>query len=230
MTKRVAIVTGAGRGIGAATARKLAEEKFDLILVSRTEKQLQEVRRNILEDFSETEILCIPADVCNEEQMKAVFEECREHFGKLDLLINNAGYIKVSALENNSLEDWHKTLDVNLTALFLSCREAISIMEAGACIINISSLAGVSGVSKFPGFVPYSAAKAGVIGFSEALAVELAGNKIRVQVLAPGAVDTQMLREALPNVKTSTQPKQIAEEIWRLYKDEGTGKLKVLSN
>jgi len=227
MDKKVALITGAGRGIGAATAHKLAENGFDLILISRTESELQEVRRNILDKFSDRQVLCIPADVSKEAQMKSVFEECRQHFGRLDVLINNAGYIRVANLEKHSMEDWYRTIDVNLTAVFISCREALSLMSSGSVIINISSLAGVNGVRKFSGFSSYSAAKAGVIGFTEALAEELKPKGIRVQVFAPGAVETKMLNDALPGLKTPTQPIDVADEIWSLMNEESTGTVKV---
>jgi 3-oxoacyl-[acyl-carrier protein] reductase len=149
----------------------------------------------------------------------------------------------VEALESTSDESWDQQIRVNLSGVFYLCREFARWQkclsqpkhpEFRASILNVSSLAGVSGLVKFPGFAAYAASKAGVIGLSEVLASELLPQGILVNVVAPGATDTQMLREALPNLKTSTTASEVASYILdRIYESETkrlTGQIWSLQN
>jgi len=215
LNKKLAFITGAGRGIGAATAKRFAQEGMNLALVSRSAQQLRELKKGIQQDFKDLEILCLPADISKQNEILKVFEEITNHFGSLDVLVNNAGVIWVKDFEKMSVQEWDETMAVNLRALFFTCQKAIPLMKkAGAgSIINISSLAGIQGLQKFRGFSAYTASKMGVVGLTEVLSEELKEEGIRVNCVAPGAVDTQMLRTALPGLKTSTKPEDIAEEI-----------------
>lgn len=228
---KVVLITGAGRGIGAASAKLFASKGCHLVLLSRTAEELQAVRREIVQDFPDAQVLCTCCDVSNEEQVMRVFEEVDQHFGRLDVLINNAGFIAVKSFTELSLSVWNQTLGVNLTGVFLFSREAMKRMlpvESG-CIVNISSLAGIEAEKKFSGFSAYSAAKAGVVALTQSLAVEFAETNIRIACVAPGAVDTKMLNDALPNMKTTTKPEDIAEEIYAACQ-QNSPVIKVLSN
>jgi len=233
---RVVLITGAGRGIGAATAKLLAGFGCRLVLVSRTADQLQAVRKEILERNANTEVLCLPADISNDLQISKLVDEITQHFGVLDGLINNAGAIVVKKFTEMSLQDWDKTIGINLRTVFMLSQAALPLLKKSlvASIVNISSLAGIQSMEKFPGFSAYTAAKMGLVGLSQVMALELKASSIRVNVIAAGAVDTQMLQEALPGLKTSTTPEDLAREILYFVDEDlcsgTTGELKVLGN
>lgn len=230
MSRPVALVTGAGRGIGAATALLLARD-FDLMLTSRTLRELEATQSKI-QATSQASVCIFAGDISNQAQVQALFAKLQDEFSRLDVLINNAGFIKPKPLMETSWEEWKTCMAVNLDALFFTCQSAIPLLQKQdqACIINVSSLAGLQGLPKFPGFVAYSAAKAGVIGFSESLAAELRDTSIRVHAFAPGAVNTKMLAEALPEFKTSTQPEDAARKLLELLEEQSTGQVLALAN
>lgn len=231
MKSRV-LITGGSRGIGAATGLAFAREGFEVVLVSRTLSDLEASAQRIRQEFPGSEIMTIAADVSDEAQVLSIFNQVDQ----IDVLINNAGYIRVTPVEDLSLEEWRRTIDINLTSCFLMSRELIrrNKTNRNACIINISSLGGIQGKTKFPGFLAYSSAKAGVIALTECLAVEAKTAGIRVNCIAPGTVNTRMLQEALPGIQTTTQPEDIAEEILYFVIDPVgktlTGEIKELVN
>jgi NAD(P)-dependent dehydrogenase (short-subunit alcohol dehydrogenase family) len=145
-----------------------------------------------------------------------LFAETKRKFGNIDILVNNAGVIRVRPIQEMTVDDWDAGLAVNLRGSFLCAREAFRVMKEtgrGGSIVNMSSLAGIRGVEKFPGTSAYAASKHGVVGLTEVLAVEGRGVGIRVNCVAPGAVDTRMLREGAPLLKTSTSPEDVARTI-----------------
>jgi NAD(P)-dependent dehydrogenase (short-subunit alcohol dehydrogenase family) len=189
---KVALVTGAGRGIGRAIALMAAGEGFQVGLLARSEGELEETAALIR--ASGGEALLLPADVSDPEAVKRAFARLFETWGDLSLLVNNAGWARFSRVEETSTANWNRILAVNLTGTFLCCREAIpSMRHAGAgIIVNIASSAGKKGYAEQGAYV---AAKHGVIGLSKVLAMELRAAGIRVHVVCPGGVETRLAEE-----------------------------------
>lgn len=192
MDKKIALVTGASRGIGAEIARSLAQNGYYVFVNYNTSESLanavvDEIRNS--GNMAET----IKCDVSKPNEVKVMFEYIRKCYGKLDLLVNNAGISITGFFQDLSDDDWHKIIDVNLSSVFYCSREAIKIMlnNNSGKIINISSMWGLVGGAME---VHYSATKAGVIGLSKALAKEVAPSGITVNVVAPGSIGTDMLK------------------------------------
>lgn len=216
---QVALITGAGRGIGAAAARVLAVHGANVVLVSRTLSELNQVKNSLIQlGISEEQILVIPTDLRDPSAIENAFAQAKNAFGPISILVNNAGTIVSKKLLDLTTDDWDQMMDVNLKAMFLCCQFAFRQMQSrgGGEIVNISSLGGVQNTEKFPGYSVYTASKSGVVGLTEALAVEGREFKIRVNAIAPGAVDTKMFREAATHLKTSTTPDHIAQVILSL--------------
>jgi NAD(P)-dependent dehydrogenase (short-subunit alcohol dehydrogenase family) len=223
---KTAFVTGAGRGIGAATARLFAENGARVVLVSRTRAQLDKEAARINQDFGPGRALAIAGDVGSENFVREAFEKSEKAFGPVNILVNNAGAINDrSPLSETSLETWEKIFSTNVTGTFLCCKYAIAQMHpsGGGAIVNVSSLSGIRSALKFPGYCSYIASKHAVVGLTEGLSVEVKQFGIRVNCVAPGAVDTEMLRRAAPELKTQTQPEDIARVIAYLC-DDGASK------
>jgi NAD(P)-dependent dehydrogenase (short-subunit alcohol dehydrogenase family) len=222
LTGAVAVVTGAGRGIGAATAVELAARGARVVLVSRTVTELAAVAAEIAKVGGDT--LAVRADVTDESDVERIFTTTHERFGPVTHLVNNAGTALPAPLEKMSLVTWRATLDTNLTSTYLCSREALKDMlpRGRGRIVNVSSVSGVSNVPKFPGFVAYAAAKAGVIAFTEALAAEVGPAGVRVLCVSPGAVATRLLAAVAPQFKASMVPADVARIIAFLASDDAS--------
>jgi len=210
---KTALVTGGGRGIGRATALLLAERGARVAVCSRTQSEVDgTVSQIILKGGIAKGYLC---DVADEARVVELFSRIRGDFGRLDILVNNAGMFAGGMVENTSLSEFNETVAANLTSVFLCGREAFGMMKKnGGSIVNVSSLAGVKGAKKFPGFGAYSAAKSGVVGLTEVMAEEGRGYGIRANAVCPGAVDTAMLRAAFPDADfPKLRPEQVAAAI-----------------
>lgn len=206
---KVAIVTGASRGIGRAIATLFAAEGAAVVLAARDTKQLEEIARAISQAGGRA--LASPVDVADEASVAALFAETTKAFGPVDMLVNAAGAFARASLSEMTTATWDAVLNVNLRGTFLCCREAFRVMPpGGGIIVNFSSLSGVPKVEKFPGNSAYVTSKFGVAGLSEALALEGKPLNIRVVAVSPGAVDTEMLRAAAPHLKAGMTPEQMA--------------------
>ncbi|MEZ0227423.1 MAG: SDR family NAD(P)-dependent oxidoreductase [Planctomycetota bacterium] len=218
----VAVVTGAGRGIGAATAIELAARGAKVVLASRTEKELVEVASAIARDGGTA--LPVRCDVTREEEVARLFREARERLGAVTLLVNNAGTVAQGELATLSLDAWRTNIETNLTSTFLCSRAALAdMLPAGrGRIVNVASVSGVTNVPKFPGFVGYAAAKAGVIAFTEALAAEVGPRGVKVFCVSPAAVETALLARVAPGLKADMKPTDIARIIAILATEDAT--------
>lgn len=186
----VAIVTGASRGIGRAIAQALAEEGAKVVInYASASTAAQQVVSEITSFGGEA--IAIQADVSEQDQVEALVNAVMEKWHRIDILINNAGITRDTLLVRMKPEDWQAVIDLNLTGVFL-CTKAVSkvmLKQRSGRIINITSVAGQMGN---PGQANYSAAKAGVIGFTKTVAKELAGRGIIVNAVAPGFIATDM--------------------------------------
>jgi len=223
---KVAVVTGAGRGIGAATARLFARQGALVVLASRSVSEIRTVADQINNEGTGRRALAVPTDVSQEDQVLRLFDTVKASFGPLDILVNNAAVVEVCDFVEMELKNWEKVMAVNVRGVFLCCREAFRQMVAGkksGAIINMASLSGVRGPEKFKGLSSYVVSKYGVLGLSEILAVEGKPYGIRVNSIAPGAVDTAMLKQAAPFLQTKTRPEDIAKTILFLADDGQSG-------
>ena len=186
---RVAIVTGGTRGIGLAIARGLAEDGASVVVSGRDAGRLEAAMKEI--ETASGASLALAADAAKREDADRLVEAARERFGRIDVLVNNAGITRDQLLVRMKDDDWDQVLDTNLRGVFLMTRAAGKVMmkQRSGRIINISSTAGAMGN---PGQVNYSAAKAGVMGFTKAVARELAHWHILVNAVAPGLIETDM--------------------------------------
>ena len=222
--KKVAIVTGASRGIGKACALELAKDGYTVIInyTSNPEKA-EEVVNEIKENGG-----CAKSskfDVSNKEEVQTAIDGIFTEFGRIDVLVNNAGITRDNLIIRMSDEEWENVIRVNLNSAFYVTKPVAKIMmkQRQGCIINMSSIAGVCGNA---GQSNYSASKAGVIGFTKSLAKELASRNIRVNAIAPGLIQTDMTKdldtskiaEAIP-LKRAGEPSDIAKTVRFLASD-----------
>lgn len=219
---KVALVTGGGRGIGQATALLLAQNGAFVYVCSRTARQIEETVK-LIRDVGK-EAAAIVCDVSDERQVMEMFSVIEKKKGRLDILVNNAALFSPSLVEETTLEQFQEVIAVNCTGAFLCAREAFKQMKPrGGSIVNISSLSGVRGAEKFPMFCSYIVSKFGVVGLTEALAVEGSQYGIRVNALCPGAVDTEMLQKAAPDLYPRLSTMQVAKAILSLAGPDSSG-------
>jgi len=186
---RVAIVTGGSRGIGLTSARLLADDGASVVVSGRDAARLEAATREL--EAAGAAVLGVAADAARREDVDWLVEAARERFGRIDVLVNNAGMTRDQLLVRMKDDDWDQVLDTNLRGVFLMTRAVGKVMmrQRSGRIINISSTAGAMGNA---GQVNYSAAKAGVIGLTKAAARELAHWNILVNAVAPGLIETDM--------------------------------------
>jgi NAD(P)-dependent dehydrogenase (short-subunit alcohol dehydrogenase family) len=188
---QAAIVTGGGRGLGRAMAVALAGAGADLVLVARRREDLRETVK--LVEAEGRRAFTVPGDVTDPDVAPHAVETAVRELGRLDILVNNAGLYHMQPLEETSLEDWRRVLEVNLIGTYLFCKAAAPVLKerkAGK-VVNVASILGRIGVA---GASAYCAAKGGTILFTRSLAVEWAPHGIHVNAIAPGLFDTDMSR------------------------------------
>jgi NAD(P)-dependent dehydrogenase (short-subunit alcohol dehydrogenase family) len=208
----VALVTGASRGIGAATAEAIAAAGAHVVLAARDRDALDAVATRIRDAGGEA--TPIPTDVSSVTDVERLFDAVAET-GQLAALVCAAAVLSPARLTETTPDIWEETLGVNLTGSFLCCRAAFTAMRAAGegRIVTIASLSGVYATEKFPGLAAYNVSKYGVIGLTEAIAVE--GKEVGISAIcvSPGAVDTQMLRRANPELRPGLTPDQVGNLI-----------------
>jgi 3-oxoacyl-[acyl-carrier protein] reductase len=187
---RVAVVTGSSRGLGRAIAVKLASLGAKVVVNYRSNEAAAEETLHLIQQVGGEGII-IQADVSSSEQAHHLIHGALEHFGRLDILINNAGTTRDGLLVRMSEEDWDTVINTNLKGVFNCCKAAQRTMlkQRAGRIVNISSIAGVGGNA---GQTNYSAAKAGLIGFTKSLAKEVGSRNITVNAVAPGYIPTEL--------------------------------------
>lgn len=193
LSGKVAFVTGAASGIGRAIAVVFAVEGARVVVADVDADGSAETVREI--EGAGGAASSVPTDVTSEAQVREAIDGCVRDFGSLDVLVNNAGVVKMARAAETELEDWERMLAVNLRGVFLTTRQAIPHMERneGGAIVNIASIGSIVSV---PAHAAYNAAKAGVVGFSRQVAAEFGPQNIRVNCIAPTATDTPLIREA----------------------------------
>jgi NAD(P)-dependent dehydrogenase (short-subunit alcohol dehydrogenase family) len=188
MRGKVAIVTGAGRGVGRAIARRLASEGMSVTLIARSEAALLDVAREIGEAGGEA--LAIPADVADVGAIEEAVARTEERFGGLDVLVNNAGTSVTAPSDSFPLETWQRILDTNLTGAFVCSRAAYGALKRRGSG-NIVAIASGAGRQGYPRMAAYSASKFGMIGLMQALAAEWGPDRIKVSTILPGSIWTE---------------------------------------
>lgn len=224
---KIVLITGSGRGIGAETAKLFAKEGATIIInycsnEDSAKKVLQEINNNGM---------IIKADVSKQDDIENMFKQISEKYGRLDILINNAGIVKVTPLKELSLEAWNKTYATNITSMFLCSQKAIDLMKDKGAIVNVSSIRGLFNQGR-PPILDYSTSKAAVISLTKTMAKELAPN-IRVNCVGPGMTNTDIAK-TLPKesieqfkkdiyLKRLIEPVEVARTILFLSSDDASG-------
>ncbi len=192
LKNKVAIITGAKHGIGLGIALAFAKEGCNVVVSDIVQADCEKTAKK-LQKFG-VKTLAIACDVSKKTEVDNLVNETVKKFAKLDILVNNAGIFPFVPFSKMTEENWDKVLDVNLKSIFLCSQAALKKMKAGGKIVNISSIASLVG---FEGLVHYCASKSGLNGMIRALALELADKKINVNAVAPGAIETPGMAEAL---------------------------------
>lgn len=211
--RRVVLVTGAGRGIGAACAERFAADGHDVVLVSRGKAALKAAERRAAAAGGRT--LALAGDVSEESFARRAFAAAERAFGPVDVLVNNAAVFEGGPLASYPAKKWDETMAVNLRGSFLFARELLRRRPRRGrrrAVVFVSSLAGVEGAEKFAGSGAYAASKAGLVALGAVLAVEGRALGVDSYVLAPGAVETDMLRRAAPGLRGAA-PSEVAAAI-----------------
>jgi NAD(P)-dependent dehydrogenase (short-subunit alcohol dehydrogenase family) len=209
---RVAVVTGASRGIGAATAGALAAAGAQVVLAARDGDALDRVADRIRDAGGSA--TPVPTDVSKDAEVERLFAAA-EGLGQVGALVCAAGVLTPALFAETTSAIWDETLGVNLTGTFLCCRAAFTAMRRGGegRIVTLASLSGVYATEKFPGLAAYNVSKFGVVGLTEAIAVEGKEHGISAICVSPGAVDTEMLRRANPALRPGLTPGDVGELI-----------------
>ena len=221
--KQTVLITGGSRGIGYATAELFSANQWNVVLCSRDAAKTAEAARTITKITANENVLGIGADIGDAQAIDRLFAAADQKFPSLDALVNNAAVLHKGSLSDFSDTQYAETMRVNVEGMMRCCRHAFARMRGrGGSIVNVSSLAGISGTDKNPGLWAYTARKFAGIGLTDGLAVEGRPN-IRVNCVAPGATDTEMLRKAAPHFKAKAVPADIARIIYCLCDNEQSG-------
>lgn len=217
---RVALITGASRGIGAAIAETLAGEGASLILTARDPERLEQAAKTLSARGSRIWHRAI--DISAEADVRELVRDGVSHFGQLDILVNNAGIGCFGPLSDLTSEEWDRVMAVNARGPFLMCRECLPHLQrkTPSYIVNIASVVATRG---YPNQSLYGASKHALLGMSKALAKEVHADGIRVHVLCPGGVDTELISRARPDLDRSDlmHPQEIADAVRYLVTRRG---------
>lgn len=208
------IITGASRGIGYETAKLFSSQKDNTVfIISRSEAKLKQLELECKSIQPESTVIPIAIDITQKEAIDNAVKQIEEKVDSIEVLINNAGFLVREEFEKFKLEDIDKIFNVNVIAPALLIQKTLPLLKKAisAHVVNVSSMAGFQGSSKFPGLAPYAASKSAIAGLTECLAEEFKESNVRFNALALGAVSTEMLAEAFPGYEAPTSAKQMAE-------------------
>jgi 3-oxoacyl-[acyl-carrier protein] reductase len=219
---KTAIVTGASQGIGKAIALKLASLKYAMVVVGRNNDHLEKLKTEILE--LGVPCLTLALDLANEETPETIVKETMACYGQIDVLVNNAGLAHSAQISETDFETWNDIFKVNARAPFFLCKAAVPVLKNSdhPIIINISSVVGFKG---YAGQAAYASSKHALTGFTKVLAKEVQKDGIRVHLISPGGVNTEMVQEMRPDINTEEliQTEEIAELVQFLVTRKGKG-------
>ena len=215
MSEKLAVISGASRGIGAAIARSLAEQEYGVVLLARSKEALDGISGYL---FSEAlHAYPYPVDLSVSSELDGVVKHIKKIDGTVDMVIHNAGIARVGKIEEMSLADWRRVIDVNLTAPVMLTQKLLPMMKSGSRFVFVNS---VAGKNSFPEWAAYSASKQGLRAFADTLRMEVAERGIRVTTLFPASVDT-MLHNDLPynwDREKMLKPNDVAKAVVDLTK------------
>ena len=219
-TQKTALVTGSTRGIGKETTLLLLKKGLNVIISSRSQDSVDNVIEEILDKFpsKKENILGLKCDVSKHSEVKTLVDVSVKWFGKIDVLVNNAGIVYFKSIVDTTGEEWDKTIDTNLKGVFLFTKEVLPYMieNKSGVIINVSSGAGKSG---FPNLSAYCASKFGVIGLTESVAKEVTDYNVKIMAICPGGVDTKMIKDIVKvgynaSNRNLIKPEEVANKIY----------------
>ena len=219
---KVAIVTGASRGIGRCIALRLADMGATVVLAARGKELLDQLAQQITDSGGKAEPCSVELE--DEASIKELVRFTQDRFGQLDVLVNNAGVTHSASVEETTTQDWDRVMRINARGPFILCRHALGPLKKSTQgrIINICSVVGVKG---YPLQSAYAASKHAMRGFSISLANELEATGVRVHVICPGGVDTGMVSQVRPDINKDEliDPEEIAELVGYLASHKGNG-------
>jgi 3-oxoacyl-[acyl-carrier protein] reductase len=219
-TQRTALVTGSTRGIGKETTLLLLKKGLNVIISSRSQDSVDNVIEEILDKFpsKKENILGLKCDVSKHSEVKTLVDVSVKRFGRIDVLVNNAGIVYFKSIMDTTEEEWDKTIDTNLKGVFLFTKEVLPYMieNKSGVIINVSSGAGKYG---FPNLSAYCASKFGVIGLTESVAKEVTDYNVKIMAICPGGVDTKMIKDIVKvgynaSNRNLIKPEEVANKIY----------------
>ena len=214
---RIVIITGSTRGIGLATAFEFLRNGDQVVIFCRHQGHVKQATDQLLRLADSQKVLSLVGDVRKREDVTRIVRECQKSFGRIDVLINNAGIAAHQGIEKTTERDWDKILDTNLKGTFLFLREVLPVMkrQGRGVIVNVSSLLGAAGMANFSA---YCASKFGVIGLPQSVADETTGTGVRLYAVLPGAVDTKLSKDLGLDMKASEllKPEDVARRILHL--------------
>ena len=219
-TQRTALITGSTRGIGKETTLLLLKKGLNVIISSRSQDSVDNVIEEILNKFpsKKEHILGLKCDVSKHSEVKTLVDVSVKRFGRIDVLVNNAGIVYFKSIMDTTEEEWDKTIDTNLKGVFLFTKEVLPYMieNKSGVIINVSSGAGKYG---FPNLSAYCASKFGVIGLTESVAKEVTDYNVKIMAICPGGVDTKMIKDIVKvgynaSNRNLITPEEVANKIY----------------
>jgi 3-oxoacyl-[acyl-carrier protein] reductase len=219
-TQTTALVTGSTRGIGKETTLLLLKKGLNVIISSRSQDSVDNVIEEILNKFpsKKEHILGLKCDVSKHSEVKTLVDVSVKRFGRIDVLVNNAGIVYFKSIMDTTEEEWDKIIDTNLKGVFLFTKEVLPYMSENksGVIINVSSGAGKYG---FPNLSAYCASKFGVIGLTESVAKEVTDYNVKIMAISPGGVDTKMIKDIVKvgynaSNRNLIKPEEVANKIY----------------